>query len=294
MARRQATGTRAFVFVSFRTDGTDADAAAVHDMQDACTVRACGGASVTETTEDDSKSAGQPDKDRITAPPEAPLEYLMAVTPGAFFDAVRTLLPTNPPPDAARLEALCALEAVSVPVFARVRAHALCPAAHLGRLPRAAGTVGWRRPGGMVGCAGAGKRGAEPWDRALAAVWWFGVIPEAVASHYLAVTDATGQALDGARTYRCRIPSTGDWTLAVYDAWLGLLGGSSVVRGTDPRLYREADGAVVVNVGPRDPADATRAAQWLPTPVGTNFLLVLRAYEVASVGGGPGDLMVAL
>ncbi|HEX6749548.1 MAG TPA: DUF1214 domain-containing protein [Longimicrobium sp.] len=76
-------------------------------------------------------------------------------------------------------------------------------------------------------------------------------------------------------------PVRGPWSLALYDEWhfapANALGRHSVgTRSHD--LRTAADGSVTLYLQPDEPDDPADRANWLPSPPGRDFSLVLRAY----------------
>jgi hypothetical protein len=95
-----------------------------------------------------------------------------------------------------------------------------------------------------------------------------------------AISDGSGAALDGAKSYRLRMPAGDGWSVTVYDRETHTLlkgvaraGVSSASAG----LTRNEDGSVDVSFGPAAPSGKQSA--WIPTlPTGT-FEVMVRFYR---------------
>ncbi|WP_244813823.1 DUF1254 domain-containing protein [Caballeronia sp. Lep1P3] len=101
---------------------------------------------------------------------------------------------------------------------------------------------------------------------------------------YLATTrDGAGGMLDGARTYRLRVPAQAPvrqyWSATVYDRATHTL-----VRDTawssrasnDPNVQKNADGSVDLYFSPQAPAG--KESNWIPTRANGQFEILLRFY----------------
>jgi hypothetical protein len=139
--------------------------------------------------------------------------------------------------------------------------------------------VGSQRIGPWTTWPGVGSNQPDPYARAIMARR--AEIPLALGEG-LALTatmDSGGQALDTACAYRigATTPQARLWTLTVYDA-TGRLRISDLVRAgiTSAEVLREADGRFSVTLAP-----SARPGNWLKTPDGGRFSVVLRLYDTS-------------
>lgn len=142
---------------------------------------------------------------------------------------------------------------------------------------------GWRGAPNDVG-----NFGENDALRAGVARWALAALPSEEATYFRAVTDATGELLDGANAYKFRIPADGVpvdafWSLTIYreydDGRFFLVENSISRYAISDRtadLVRDADGSVSIHVQPEVP-NGIKAANWLPAPQG-RFMLFFRAY----------------
>lgn len=122
--------------------------------------------------------------------------------------------------------------------------------------------------------------------RARVARNWIGTLGIEEAMYVMAEVDAEGATLDGAHDYVLRLPPQAEldvgsfWSLTLYDRRHCLLVANAIGRhsiGDRTRgLVRDADGALSIHVRPRDPGPGRN---WLPSPAGEGFYLVLRLYQ---------------
>lgn len=121
--------------------------------------------------------------------------------------------------------------------------------------------------------------------RAMVAGSYLGGNGEKEAMYPLRATDADGNVLSGANRYVIKFdrepPVDAFWSLTMYDDADKMLVANPIARykvGTDTKgLVRAADGSVTIPVQAEAP-DGAAAANWLPSPKGT-FYLLLRLYQ---------------
>ena len=99
--------------------------------------------------------------------------------------------------------------------------------------------------------------------------------------YLMANRDASGQELDGARTYRLRVPVGVPvkryWSVTVYDrATHTLIRNLPYSSRASKTATRNADGTVDVYFGPKAPTG--KEANWVPTSASGKFELLFRAY----------------
>jgi hypothetical protein len=101
--------------------------------------------------------------------------------------------------------------------------------------------------------------------------------------YLIAVRDEDGDALDGAKSYRLRVPPNAPveqyWSVTAYDHRNHALiqGMPRASRSSQiPELQKNADGSIDIFVGPEAPAG--HDANWLPTDPGGAFELMFRLY----------------
>ncbi|HET9105127.1 MAG TPA: DUF1254 domain-containing protein [Solirubrobacteraceae bacterium] len=218
-------------------------------------------------------------------------------TGAAFLAALDRGLAENPPPARDR-PLVRQLAAIGVGPGLSVAAAGLTPAAHsaliaavrqtgallpaIARntvLSEAKANHGWANPAPDIGAYGTDYR-----FRAGVASIGLGANTRAEAVYPTALTDSSGQLLDGRRSYRLVFaagqapPAHAFWSLTMYDA-AGYLVANPIHRyalgSSHPPLLREPNGSIVVVMQRARPADPR--ANWLPTPAGP-FRLNLRIY----------------
>ena len=234
------------------------------------------------------------------APPRCrpgPVHHATAPTVAGFLAALDRGLTANPPPprdrpllhrlaaigvgpglDPARaklgrtarvaLDAAIAETATLLPTIARRTV-----------LTEAEHNHGWANPSREIGAYRTDYR-----FRAGVAVVGLGANTRAEAIYPTALTDDTGQLLEGGRSYRLVFapgqvpPARAFWSLTMYDAAGYLVANPEhrlAIGSNHPPLRRERDGSIVVALQRSRPVDPH--ANWLPTPTG-GFRLSLRLY----------------
>ncbi len=138
---------------------------------------------------------------------------------------------------------------------------------------------GWANPSREIGAYGTDYR-----FRAGVAVVGLGANTRAEAMYPTALTDESGQPLQGTRRYRLVFgpgqapPARAFWSLTMYDSAGYLVTNPErryAIGSNHPPLRRERDGTILVALQRSRPADPQ--ANWLPTPAGA-FRLSLRLY----------------
>ena len=219
-------------------------------------------------------------------------------TGAAFLNALDRGLTENPPPAHDR-PLLAQLAAIGVGSGRRVAAAGLTSAAYsaliaavdqtAALLPTIARTTvlneakanhGWADPAANIGAYGTDYR-----FRAGVASVGLGANTRAEAVYPTALTDASGQLLDGNRAYRLVFaagqapPDRAFWSLTMYDGSGYLVANPAhryAIGSSHPPVRRERDGSIVVLMRRTRPTDPH--ANWLPTPAGP-FRLTLRIYR---------------
>ncbi len=137
---------------------------------------------------------------------------------------------------------------------------------------------GWSYPR-----AGMGRFGSNDAYRAAVALGGLAALPEEEAVYLTSVSDATGQALQGDRCYRLRlpknVPADAFWSLSIYEiAPDGRLFFTDnplrryAINGATPGMTRNDDGSLDIII-----QSAAARGNWLPAPRGP-FRLTFRAY----------------
>lgn len=146
-----------------------------------------------------------------------------------------------------------------------------------------------RRHGWLAAPREVGDFGENDALRASVALWGLAALPFEEAAYFRAVTDGTGNSLDGSRAYTFRLPSEGVptdafWSLTMYqqepdgrDFLVENPINRYAISDRTAGLVRDLDGALRICIQPEQPTDATAAANWLPTPRGP-FTMSFRAY----------------
>lgn len=135
----------------------------------------------------------------------------------------------------------------------------------------------------------AGRYGTDYRLRAVVAQIGLGALPPEQAIYPIAFLDRRGALLNGAKRYVVHIPvggsppAQGFWSLTLYDT-AGYLIHNDIDRyviNDRSDLHYNADGSVDLYVQSTPPTDPALAQNWLPSPAGTGFRLVWRAYAPA-------------
>jgi hypothetical protein len=121
--------------------------------------------------------------------------------------------------------------------------------------------------------------------RGLIDTYAFSTVKQLGAGQFYLMTakDSDGRALDGAKTYRIRVPANAPakqyWSAVVYDRATHALvrDMSRASRSSQsPELQKNPDGSVDVYFGPKAPAG--KESNWVPTKSGVKFEVLFRLY----------------
>jgi hypothetical protein len=130
-----------------------------------------------------------------------------------------------------------------------------------------------------------GQYGTDYTNRAVVALGGLGANLTADAVYPTAGTDSQGRPLDGTHKYLIRFreapPAQAFWSLTVYDQ-NGYVVKNPIDRysiGSQYPLSKGADGSTVILLQPGEPQDAKERSNWLPTPQGKKFNVMLRLYQ---------------
>ena len=217
----------------------------------------------------------------VTKATQAPV-----LTGTAFLDALGTAMAQNPPParDAAMLARLATagiapgkkvstdglpqhvLDGLAEGVMAAEAD--LSPAARADVIKVALAHGGWYTPAAKVG-----RFGTDYVLRARAAKLGIGINTPEESMYPTALTDADGNALNGAHSYRLTFPkgqtppNRAFWSITMYDSDGYLVDDPShiyAVGSSHGKLAHKPDGSTVVVVSRTRPTEA--AVNWLPSP----------------------------
>lgn len=132
-----------------------------------------------------------------------------------------------------------------------------------------------------------GRYGQDYLLRGLAAYGGIGANDIEEAVYYNAYYDNRGRELAGDADYSLRFgrgrypPASAFWSLSVYDARTRKLVDNSIKRyaigSLNEELVYAEDGSLTIHLSAVKPKDASRAANWLPTPSG-RFYVIARIY----------------
>ena len=122
--------------------------------------------------------------------------------------------------------------------------------------------------------------------RAQVARNWIGTLGIDEAMYVMAEVDANGEVLDGSRRYVLQFPLDGEpevdafWSVTLYRSSDRLLVANPIGRYSigdrTPGLHRDAGGGLSLSIHADDPG---AGRNWLPAPRGEPFYLTLRLYQ---------------
>jgi hypothetical protein len=150
------------------------------------------------------------------------------------------------------------------------------------------GAVGETHAGWSYGKANVGDFGQDDRTRALIALGGLAALPPAEAMYMTGKTDSAGQAFDGGKTYRLRIPPKGlplrgFWSLSMYqvepDGRLFFVDNPAnrfAIGDRTAGLQKNGDGSLDILISRTAPTGSA-GSNWLPAPAG-QFRLIMRAY----------------
>jgi hypothetical protein len=226
--------------------------------------------------------------------------------PLAFFDALGDQLRQFPPPRADR-PLLRQLAAVGIGPGLHPSAEArLGPATRQGlRDAVAAGAKeissdvqttfvrdAPKRNGWLV--SSTGRYGTDYAKRAVVDMIGLGAPLSSMAIYPFTVTDRDLHPLTGANRYVVHFataylpfPVKAFWSLTLYDAQGFFVPNSAGIQLVNDRshVHYNADGSLDLYVQPTAPTDPGQRRNWLPSPAGKPFRLIMRLYEPRDVGG---------
>lgn len=148
--------------------------------------------------------------------------------------------------------------------------------------------AGETHAGWSYGKPNVGDFGQDDKLRALVALGGLAALPPVEAMYMTGKSDATGQPLDGSKTYRLRIPPgglplRGFWSLSMYqveaDGRLFFVDNPLhrfAIGDRTPGVLKNKDGSLDILISRTAPT-GDAAANWLPAPPG-QFRVVMRAY----------------
>lgn len=133
----------------------------------------------------------------------------------------------------------------------------------------------------------AGRYGTDYDYRAIITQIGLGALQPAQAIYPLSQTDNTLAALNGANDYMIHFapgqlpPVEAFWSLTLYDSSAFLVPNpiNRYAIGDRTDLDYNPDGSLDVYVQSTQPADPAKVKNWLPSPAGANFRLIMRLYE---------------
>lgn len=224
--------------------------------------------------------------------------------PLAFFDALGQQLKQFPPPAADRP---LLRELASVGIGAGMRPSAdphLDAAARAGlRASVAAGakqvttdldtlflTTAPKHNGWLV--ARTGSYGTDYAGRAVTAKVGLGAPVSTLAIYPFTITDSTLHPLTGSSRYVAHFASSdlpfpvrAFWSLTMYDSHGFLVPNKAHVYLVNNRshLHYDSDGSLDIYIQPTAPHDRSQRRNWLPSPAGKPFRLIMRLYEPRNV-----------
>lgn len=142
----------------------------------------------------------------------------------------------------------------------------------------------WRYPGQDIG-----NFGDNIVYRAEVSLWGLGALPTHEVIYVSAIADEQGALLQGANSYRFRIPPEGIpaeafWSLTLYevDSFGGMYFAANPLKryamgDRTAGLKKNADGSMDIWISHEPPVELDRQTNWLPAPAGL-FRLMIRAY----------------
>lgn len=142
--------------------------------------------------------------------------------------------------------------------------------------------------------AATGRYGTDYKTRAVVDSIGLGAPLPSLAMYPFTVTDRDLHPLNGTNRYVAHIsakylpfPARSFWSLTLYDANGFFVPNSAHVYliNNRTRVHRGEDGSIDIYIQPNAPATAAQRANWLPSPAGRPFRLILRLYKPVNVAG---------
>jgi hypothetical protein len=153
-------------------------------------------------------------------------------------------------------------------------------------------TVAPKHNGWLV--ARTGRYGTDYTARAVVDAIGLGAPVSALAIYPFTITDSTLHPLTGANRYVAHFaaselpfPVKAFWSLTMYDSNGFLVPNKARIYlvNNRSRLRYNSDGSLDIYVQPTAPRDPPRRRNWLPSPAGEAFRLIMRLYEPRDVAG---------
>jgi hypothetical protein len=146
------------------------------------------------------------------------------------------------------------------------------------------------------GLSDVGTYGTDYGLRAVVDQFGLAALVPNVAIYPFATTDRTGAALTGEKRYVVHFPASdfpvpvqGFWSLTMYST-TGFFVANPLQRytlGDRSALHFEEDGSLNLYVQATEPTNEAQRANWLPSPAGEGFQLILRLYGLQETAIGP-------
>ncbi len=139
-----------------------------------------------------------------------------------------------------------------------------------------------------------GVYGTNYKSRAVVDAIGLGAPLPSLAMYPFTVTDATLHPLTGANRYVAHIaprylpfPARSFWSMTLYDSGGFFVPNRAHVYliNNRSRVHYNADGSLDLYIQPNAPTNATQRANWLPSPAGKAFRLIMRLYKPINVPG---------
>jgi hypothetical protein len=224
----------------------------------------------------------------------------------SFFDALGDQLKRFPPPRADQ------------PLLSQLAAVGIGPGMHPSRDPRLdAATLAGLRASVPAGAqqvtadvqkrfvmdapknngwlvARTGRYGTDYTGRAEVDLIGLGAPVSSLAMYPFTITDATLHPLNGASRYVAHFsrrylpfPVKAFWSLTMYDSHGFFVPNKAGIYLLNNRshLRYNRDGSLDIYIQPKAPADRVQRRNWLPSPTGAAFRLIIRLYKPTSVAG---------
>ena len=139
-----------------------------------------------------------------------------------------------------------------------------------------------------------GRYGTDYVGRALVDKIGLGAPISSLAIYPFTITDRNLQPLNGSTRYVAHISKTylplpvrSFWSMTMYDANGFFVPNQAHVYLINNRsnVHYNADGSLDIYVQPKAPSNALQRRNWLPSPAGRAFRLIMRLYKPINVDG---------
>jgi DNA sulfur modification protein DndE len=229
----------------------------------------------------------------------------LGANPLAFFDALGDELRRFPPPtrDRPLLTALAGVgigpgrhpstEALSADVRQALHDAVAAGAAQVKADTQQLFLSGAPKHNGWL-VASTGTYGTRYTNRAMVDAIGLGAPRSYLAMYPFTVTDRNLRPLNGSTRYVAHVaaryipfPARSFWSLTMYDSGGFFVPNSAHVYLINNRspIVRNADGSLDIYIQPNPPSDAGQRRNWLPSPAGRAFRLILRLYRPVNIPG---------